>query len=81
MSHLEIVFVVGMVERRSLIDPPDLAVARERGEEWLEEQRYDVQYAIDAGDTEAASYPTYFAVRDLRSGADVYRSDRPDNAP
>jgi hypothetical protein len=72
--------VVGHVEIRISQKFGGIDDARAYGNEWLEEQRREIEHAIDAGDAEAAEYPTYFEIFDGNDGARVYRSDRCGNS-
>lgn len=71
----KLIQVVGQVEFITATTFPTSAGAIEYGNEWLGEEEYTVQCEIEAGNPEAAEYPTYFCVEDC-AGNEVYRSNR-----
>ncbi|UNC16286.1 hypothetical protein FE249_18920 (plasmid) [Acidiphilium multivorum] len=79
-DRYDVKLVVGHVEIRISQKFEGIDDARAYGIKWLEEQRREVEHAVDAGDTEAAEYPTYFEIIDGNDGRKVYRSDRRENS-
>lgn len=65
--------IVGMIEVAVGMRFPTLEGAVEYGNEWLGDEEHVVQLEIEAGNPEAAEYPTWFAVEDAE-GVEVYRS-------
>jgi hypothetical protein len=80
-GSLRLCGVVGMVETTLDSRCSTLAEAQERGRSWLEDERNAVDHQVTAGDPEAASYPTYYVVRDGES-VQIYSSqNQPDPEP
>ncbi|WP_174502033.1 hypothetical protein [Acidiphilium sp. C61] len=78
-DRYDVKLVIGHVEIRISQKFKGINDARAYGAEWLEEQRLEIQHAIDAGDAEAAEYPTYLEIFDVNDGTKVYPSDRCEN--
>lgn len=77
MPGFKLICVVGMIETAGIGTHPTVESAREEGDGWLGDQEYTVRCEIEAGNYEAAEYPTYYVVEDADTGAEVYRSNRP----